>query len=98
MVDTTLWIAFSKDAKDTITTTPRLWKSLTEVNTADGPVTPTGTAFQGDGQIARLQDGGYVIVWTDDSGTHNPAGGAIVGQRYDFSATGSAARSRSAIS
>ena len=83
MVDTTLWIAFSKDAKDTITTTPRLWKSLREVNTADGPVTPTGTAFQGDGQIARLQDGGYVIVWTDDSGTHNPAGGAIVGQRYD---------------
>jgi hypothetical protein len=30
---------------------------------------------------ARLADGGYVLVWTDSSRTHN--GSAMVGQRYD---------------
>jgi FG-GAP-like repeat len=66
-----------------MTTTPRLWKSLTQVNTSDASVVPGGTNFQGDGQIARLPDGGYVVVWTDDSFTYNPIGSAIVGQRYD---------------
>jgi hypothetical protein len=67
-----------------MTTTPRLVKSLTQVNTADAPVVPGGEPFQGDGQIAPLHDGGYVVVWTDLSGTHNPNGdAAIVGQRYD---------------
>jgi hypothetical protein len=61
-----------------MTTTPTLWKSQTQVNTTDG-----GTQ-QDDGQIVALQDGGYVVVWTDeDSHAYNPAGGAIVGQRYD---------------
>ena len=30
-----------------------------------------------------VQDGGYVVVWTDLSLTYNPQGSAIVGQRYD---------------
>jgi hypothetical protein len=42
-----------------------------------------GDAVQADGQIARLADGGYVLVWTDSSRTHSPNGSAIVGQRYD---------------
>jgi FG-GAP-like repeat/FG-GAP repeat len=62
--------------EDTMTTTPRLVKSLTQVNTTDA-------STQTDGQIARLADGGYVVVWTDGSGTYNPSGPAIVGQRYD---------------
>jgi FG-GAP-like repeat len=60
-----------------MTTTPRLVKPLTQVNTADGG------AVQVDGQIAPLLDGGYVVVWTDYSHTYNPIGTAIVGQRYD---------------
>jgi FG-GAP-like repeat len=64
--------------EDTVTTTPRLWKSLTQVNTTDGG------AAQFDGQIAGLHDGGYVVVWMDDSGTYNPNGTAVVGQRYDL--------------
>jgi FG-GAP-like repeat len=66
-----------------MTTTPRLWKSLTQVNTSDAPVVAGGTASQVDGQIAPLQDGGYVVVWEDASRTYNPGGFAIVGQRYD---------------
>jgi hypothetical protein len=42
-----------------------------------------GGAARSDGQIARLADGVYVLVWTDSSRTHNPNGSAIVGQRYD---------------
>jgi hypothetical protein len=42
-----------------------------------------GVAVRSDGQIARLADGGYVLVWTDSSRTHSPNGSAIVGQRYD---------------
>jgi hypothetical protein len=61
----------------TMTTTPRLSKSLTQVNTTDAG------AVQNDGQVVSLNDGGYVVVWTDYSGTHNPEGAAIVGQRYD---------------
>jgi hypothetical protein len=61
----------------TMTTTPVLSKSLTQVNTTDAGL------GQGQGQIAPLADGGYVVVWTDVSGTYNPEGGAIVAQRYD---------------
>lgn len=71
-------------AEDVMTTTPKLWKSQTQVNTSDAPFPGRGGSnFQGDGQIAPLQDGGYVVVWTDGSRTHNPAGYAVVGQRYD---------------
>jgi hypothetical protein len=66
-----------------MTTTPQLVKSLTQVNTSDAPVNPDSDASQGDGQIAPLLNGGYVVVWTDGSGTHNFSGTAIVGQRYD---------------
>src|SRR5262249_35096310 len=59
-----------------MTTTPRLWKSQTQVNTTD-------VADQSEGQIAGLLDGGYVVVWSDNSRTYNPGGDAIVGQRYD---------------
>jgi large repetitive protein len=59
-----------------MTTTPQLWKSLTQVNRTDA-------GFQLDGQIAGLLDGGYVVVWEDESKTYNPSGDAIVGQRYD---------------
>jgi FG-GAP-like repeat/FG-GAP repeat len=62
---------------------PRPVKSLTQVNTADAAVALGGLPVQADGQIARLPDGGYVVVWTDSSRTHNPNGSAIVGQRYD---------------
>jgi FG-GAP-like repeat/FG-GAP repeat len=69
--------------ENTVTTTPRLVKSLTQVNTSDAPVNPDSDASQLDGQVAPLADGGYVVVWTDGSGTHNFSGTAIVGQRYD---------------
>ncbi|MCP1831714.1 hypothetical protein J2R76_000141 [Bradyrhizobium sp. USDA 4532] len=61
-----------------MTTTPRLWKSLTQVNTTDN-----GTAQSG-GQIAPLDasDGGYVIVWTDSSDVFS-TGQAVIGQRFD---------------
>src|SRR5262245_21808803 len=64
-----------------MTTTPILWKSLTQVNTTDaGPY----NAIQSDGQIVALKDGGYVVVWTDDSGANNTDGAAsVIGQRYD---------------
>ena len=51
-----------------MTTTPRLWKSQTQVDTADFGV-------QNDGQIAATHDGGYVVVWQGI--------GTIRGQRYD---------------
>jgi hypothetical protein len=54
--------------EDTMTTTPRVWKSQTQVNTADFGV-------QNDGQIAATQDGGYVVVWHSIN--------FIIGQRYD---------------
>src|SRR5262245_27362190 len=64
-----------------MTTTPILWKSLTQVNTTDaGPY----NAIQSDGQIVALKDGGYVVVWTDDSGANNTDGAAsAMRQRYD---------------
>ena len=62
-----------------MTTTPRLWKSQTQVNTTDSG--PNGDAQVG-GQIAALKDGGYVVVWADGSGAYNPSGTALVAQRY----------------
>jgi hypothetical protein len=63
--------------------TPVLWKSQTQVNTSDAPVAPGGSNGQFDPQIAHLQDGGYVVVWVDQSGTFNANGSAVVGQRYN---------------
>jgi hypothetical protein len=60
-----------------MTTTPHPPKPPTQVNTTDG-----GTA-QFEATIAPLHDGGYVVVWTDQSRIYNTAGDAIVGQRYD---------------
>jgi hypothetical protein len=54
--------------EDTMTTTPKLWKSQTQVNTAD-------FGDQTDGQIAATHDGGYVVVWHSFN--------YIIGQRYD---------------
>jgi FG-GAP-like repeat len=51
-----------------MTTTPRLWKSQTQVDTAD-------FGIQNDGQIAATHDGGYVVVWQGIGTTR--------GQRYD---------------
>src|SRR5262245_6195595 len=62
--------------------TPLLWKSLTQVNTTDAAV-GGGTPFQYDGQVARLEDGGYVVVWTDDSRVHHSNGQTIVAQKYN---------------
>ena len=59
-----------------MTTTPKLWKGLTQVNTTDAG------AAQDGGQIVALDDGGYEIIWTDNS--HVLSTGAVVmGQRYD---------------
>jgi hypothetical protein len=69
-----------------MTTTPRLVKSLTQVNTTDAADPDNGgAAVQIDGQIARLPDGGYVVAWSDQSRQDgiNPSGAAIIGQRYD---------------
>jgi hypothetical protein len=41
-----------------MTTTRGRWKSQTQVNTTDGG------ADEFDGQVAALQDGGYIVVWT----------------------------------
>jgi hypothetical protein len=60
-----------------MTTTPHLVKPGTQANTTDG------STAQFEGEITPLQDGGYVVVWTDLSLTYDPQGGAIVGQRYD---------------
>jgi hypothetical protein len=67
-----------------MSTTPRLWKSQTQVNTTDAPPPMAGgLAFQLDGQVAPLANGGYVVVWTDMSRAYAHDGRAIVGQRYD---------------
>jgi Ca2+-binding RTX toxin-like protein len=63
--------------------TPTVWKAETQVNTSDAAVETGGTSNQGQGRIIALADGGYLVVWEDDSRAHNPGGLAIVGQRYD---------------
>ena len=60
-----------------MTITPTLWKGSTQVNTTD-------PLFQLNAQIAPLQDGGYIVAWTDTSLTHYPNGATVVGQRYNF--------------
>jgi FG-GAP-like repeat len=64
--------------------TPTLLRSETQVNTTDAAVGAGGTDVQDDGQIVALADGGYLIVWTDHSRAFNPAGSAVIGQRYDL--------------
>ena len=60
-----------------MTTTPRPWNSLTQVNTTDHDHTQFG------GAITARQDGGYIVAWTDTSETFNSLGEAVLGQRYD---------------
>ena len=64
-------------------TTPTLRTPETQVNTTDAAVGAGGNATQEDGQIVALGDGGYVVAWTDGSRAYNPAGTAVLGQRYD---------------
>src|SRR5262245_15120889 len=66
-----------------MTTTPRLWKPQTQVNTTDAAADAGGSSSQLDGQVTSLSNGGYVVVWTDSSHTYNASGSAIVAQRYD---------------
>ena len=60
-----------------MTTTPRLVKPFTQVNTTDN-------GLQFSGQIVGLNssDDGYVIIWTDASHTFS-SGDAVIGQRFD---------------
>jgi hypothetical protein len=64
--------------------TPIVWKSETQVNTADAAAGVGGTNKQYNPQITALQDGGYLVVWVDESRSHNPYDNAILGQRYDL--------------
>src|SRR5215470_6424095 len=66
-----------KRQRRTMTTTPHLVKFESQVNTTDGGTDQFSSA------ITPLKDGGYVVVWRDDSRTYNTDGTAIVGQRYD---------------
>jgi len=63
--------------ESTMTTTPRLVKPFTQVNTTDN-------GLQFSGQIVGLNssDDGYVIIWTDASHTFS-SGDAVIGQRFD---------------
>src|SRR5262249_17994510 len=61
-----------------MTTTPTLWRALSQVNTTDGG------QDQYNPQITPLLDGGYVIIWTDANRPDNPGGTFVMGQRYDF--------------
>jgi hypothetical protein len=64
-----------------MSTTPVVWRTQSQVNTADAAAGPGGTDVQFDGQIVALAGGGYVVVWEDRSGTHG-AGSYVVGQLY----------------
>jgi hypothetical protein len=64
-----------------MTGTPIVWKSETQVNTADADA-GGGTNQQYNPQITALDDGGYLVVWVDESRTHYSTP-AIVGQSYD---------------
>src|SRR5262245_47489089 len=61
-----------------MTTTPSVWKGLVQANTSDGG------EIQSEGQVAGLPDGGYVVVWADNSHTYNSTGSAIVARRIDY--------------
>jgi hypothetical protein len=57
-------------------------KPLTQVNTTDvGEFGDPEDQF--DGQVAGLEDGGYFIVWVDQSGVYSEDGDVLVGQRFD---------------
>ncbi len=58
-------------------TTPILVRPLIQVNTANG-----GGTDQKDGQIVGLDDGGYVIVYNDQSHIFS-TGEDVLGQRFD---------------
>jgi hypothetical protein len=67
-----------------MTTTPRLSNSWSIANTTHQPAPMSaGLPSQDDGHVVSLNDGGYVVVWTDLSRTYNPDGAAVIGQRYD---------------
>ena len=69
-----------------MTTTPRLSSPWSTANTAHQPAPMSaGLPSQDDGQVVSLNDGGYVVVWTDCSRTYNPDGAAVIGQRYNSS-------------
>jgi Ca2+-binding RTX toxin-like protein len=56
--------------------TPVVWTGFTQVNTSDG------ATAQADGQVVALQDGGYIVVWTDSSGVL-ATNDTVVAQRYN---------------
>jgi hypothetical protein len=58
-----------------MTTTPLVWKAESLANT-------TTTGLQSVSQVISLDDGGYVVIWNDDSHTFSTAT-AVVGQRFD---------------
>jgi hypothetical protein len=60
-----------------VPTTPVISTPQSQVNTTDG------NQNQFRGRVVGLQDGGYVVVWEDQSHVYNPAGDAIIGQRYN---------------
>ena len=60
-----------------MSTTPRVWTGPFQANTTDGG------AIQAEGQVVGLLNGGYVVVWADNSATYNSTGSAIIAQRYD---------------
>jgi hypothetical protein len=67
-----------------MTTTPRLSSAWSGANTTHEPAPMSaGLPVQDDGQVVALNDGGYVVVWTDFSRTYNPNGAAVIGQRFD---------------
>ena len=71
-----------------MTTTPTVWKDLSQVNTTDEPepfAHVDTTNEQSFSKVVALADGGYLIAWEDWSGKH--AAGLeprdVVGQIYD---------------
>ena len=60
------------------------------VSTADGAEVQANTHVQGQqrySSIAGLEDGGYIVTWTDESG-QDGSGYGIYGQRYGASGSG----------
>jgi hypothetical protein len=64
-----------------MTTTPKLWKSITQANTFDANVTNGNPADQFDASVVGLPNGGYAVFWTDFSMAFT-AGSTITGQLY----------------
>src|SRR5262245_11388279 len=76
------WLRAVRVARQVMAATPIVWKPLTQVNTTDAAV-GGGSPFQYDGQIARLGDGGYVVVFTDFSFVHQPGNQTLLAQKYN---------------